>query len=298
MKQIEGPILAWRRAGRLGVLTLGASAQERFDERVDELLRLGHDQPDAALAELRTLEPPPGDIGAQRLLLLARGMVLAQSGRDSEAQGWAGACVRMRARSATPRPRRLPNWSRRLARTTPAAWTWQLGLARGARDGLQPYCPPLSEQAVNGMRSTAVAEPAGLPEAPVRCDHRAAWQRLAPAAAPCHRYRGLGRCHPACALGARPGCGRRRPAAPGLSTGRPGLAHGAQRQHRRRAAAVAAVTAAGAAFRRPARCWRASSWPRPDGQPARRRATVCAAWPRRRCRWRDAPDRHASKPAC
>ncbi|MBS1178007.1 MAG: hypothetical protein H6R06_2419 [Proteobacteria bacterium] len=178
MSRLKGR--SWRGAvlAALACLTLGASAQERFDERIDALLRLGHDQPDAALAELRTLEPPPGDIGAQRLLLLARGMVLAQSGRDSEAQGWAGA---LRTHARTQRDAQAEA-AAELVKALGAHNAGRLdvaaGLARGARDGLQPYCPPLSEQAVNGMRSTAVAEPAGLPEAPVRCDHRAAWSAL------------------------------------------------------------------------------------------------------------------------
>jgi hypothetical protein len=42
----------------LAALAPGASAQPAFEARIDALLRLGHDQPDTALAELRTLQPP------------------------------------------------------------------------------------------------------------------------------------------------------------------------------------------------------------------------------------------------
>ncbi len=125
MSRLKGR--SWRGAvlAALACLTLGASAQERFDERIDALLRLGHDQPDAALAELRTLEPPPGDIGAQRLLLLARGMVLAQSGRDSEAQGWAGA---LRTHARTQRDAQAEAAAelvKALGAHNAGRWTWQ-----------------------------------------------------------------------------------------------------------------------------------------------------------------------------
>ena len=170
--------MATRLLAGLAGLALGASAQERFDARIDALLRLGHDRPDAALAELRTLQPPADDIGAQRLLLLARGMVLAQSGRDAEAQG-----LGRRLAHARAQPARRPGRSRGRAGEGAGAHNAgrldvAAGLARAARDGLQPYCPPLSEPAVDGMRSSAVAEPAALPETAAHCDHRIAWQAL------------------------------------------------------------------------------------------------------------------------
>ncbi len=176
----RSPGRAMRRAllAGLATLALGASAQEHFDERIDALLRLGHDRPDAALADLRTLEPAAGDSGAQRLLLLARGMILAQSGRDAEAQGWAGA-LRTQARSQRDgQAEAAAELVKALSAHNAGRLDVAAGLARAARDGLQPYCPPLSEPAVNGMRSTAVAEPAGLAESVVRCDHRVAWQAL------------------------------------------------------------------------------------------------------------------------
>jgi hypothetical protein len=164
-------------AGLAG-LVLGVSAQERFDAQVDTLLRLGHDRPDVAMAALRSLEPPADDRGAQRLLLLARGIVLAQSGRDAEAQGWAGA-LRTHARSHRDgQAEAAAELVKALSAHNAGRLDVAAGLARAARDALQPYCPPLSEPAVNGMRSTAVAEPVALPETAARCDHRIAWQAL------------------------------------------------------------------------------------------------------------------------
>ena len=62
------------------------------------------------------------------------------------------------------------------------------GLARAARDGLQPHCPTLAEAAAQRPRSGKVAAPAASPAtsaaaaAPAttaaRCDHRIAWQPL------------------------------------------------------------------------------------------------------------------------
>ncbi len=169
-----------RRAALAGLaaVALAASAQGGFNSRLDALLRLGHDQPDAALAGLRELSPSAGDSGAQRALLLARGTVLAQSGRDAEALGWAGA-LRSHAQSQRDgQATAAATLVQALAAYNAGQLDVAADLARTARDGLQPYCPPLSEPAVNAMQSTAAAEPAGLPQEPAQCDHRAAWQAL------------------------------------------------------------------------------------------------------------------------
>ena len=143
------------------------------------------------------------------------------------------------------------------------------GLARAARDGLQPYCPPLSEQAVNGMRSSAVVEPAGLPEAPARCEHRAAWHAL------------LLLQHHAVDTGDWVGATQHARLArdlaalpPTICRARPqhrraGLAHGAQRQHRCRAAAAAAGAAAGATCGRSAAAGARQAGRSQDGRAAR-----------------------------
>ena len=161
----------------LATLTPGVSAQPAFEARIDALLRLGHDQPDAALAELRTLQPPD-DKDAQRLVLMARGMVLAQSGRDVEAQGWAGA---LRSHAHSQRDAQAEA-AADLVKALSAHNAGQLdvaaGLARAARDGLQPYCAPLGETAVQGMRRSVAVETAALPGPEARCDHRIAWQAL------------------------------------------------------------------------------------------------------------------------
>jgi diguanylate cyclase (GGDEF)-like protein len=159
-------------------LALGASAEQAFDERIDALLRLGHDRPDAALAELRTLQAPAGDVGAQRWLLLVRGIVLAQSGREVEAQGWAGALRSHAHGQRDAQAEAAADLVKALGAHNAGQLDVAAGLARAVRDRLQPYCPPLGEPASHGARSTAVADPAGLPQAPVRCDHRVAWQAL------------------------------------------------------------------------------------------------------------------------
>jgi len=173
LRRLRGALLA-----SLAGLALGASAQPGFEARIDTLLRLGHDKPDAALAELRALEPPADDSGAHRLLLLARGMVLAQSGRDAEAQGWAGA-LRTHARSHRDgQAEAAAALVKALIAHNAGRLDVAAGLARAVRDGLQPHCPPLSEPALSGMRPAAVAEAVALPETAQRCDHRIAWQAL------------------------------------------------------------------------------------------------------------------------
>jgi diguanylate cyclase (GGDEF)-like protein len=159
-------------------LASGAAAQASFDERIDTLLRLGHDQPDAALAGLRQLQPPPGDVAALRLQLLARGMVLAQSGRESEAQGWAGA-LRTHAREQhDAQAEAAADVVKALAAHNAGQLDVAAGFARSARDALQPFCAPLGERHAPGARSNAVGSTAAVPEAAVRCEHRAAWQAL------------------------------------------------------------------------------------------------------------------------
>ena len=139
-------------------LALGASAEQAFDERIDALLRLGHDRPDAALAELRMLQAPDGDVGAQRLLLLARGIVLAQSGREVEAQGWAGALRSHAHGQRDAQAEAAADLVKALGAHNAGQLDVAAGLARAARDRLQPYCPP------GGMKSRA-AQAAPSPQA-------------------------------------------------------------------------------------------------------------------------------------
>ncbi len=166
-------------AGMLAaVAALGASAQGAFDARVDALLRLGYDRPDAALAELRRLEPPPADPAAPRLLLLARGIVLAQSGRDNEA-GEVAEALRAQARQRHDgQADAAAQLVLALAAHNGARLDIAADLARAARDGVQAYCPPLSDVAATGRHGSTMAEPLGMPQAPQGCDHRTAWQAL------------------------------------------------------------------------------------------------------------------------
>jgi len=177
-RSLLGPGLRRAALAGLAAVALVAWAQDGFDVRLDALLRLGHDQPDAALEGLRQLAPAAADSDAQRALLLARGTVLAQSGRDAEALGWAGA---LRSHAHQQRDGQATS-AAMLVQAIAAHNAGQLDvaadLARTARDGLQPYCPPLSEPALNGTQGTAVSRPQGLLQVPARCDHRAAWQAL------------------------------------------------------------------------------------------------------------------------
>ena len=101
-----------------------------------------------------TLEPPADDRGAQRLLLLARGMVLAQSGRDAEAQGWAGA-LRTHARSHRDgQAEAAAELVKALVRTMPAGWTWPPAW----RAPRAMACSPIARRSAS-RRSTACAAP-------------------------------------------------------------------------------------------------------------------------------------------
>jgi diguanylate cyclase (GGDEF)-like protein len=169
-----------RRLLAIGMALIGGAAQAAgsFEQRIDALLRLGHDHPDAALAGLRALPLPAGDAAAERSLLLARGILQAQRGHDAQAQGWAGA-LRSHARD------RDDGQAEAAASLVQALSAYNAGrldvaasLASAARDGLQAYCPPLGPLADQGLNGIAAGELSALPSATTHCDHRAAWHAL------------------------------------------------------------------------------------------------------------------------
>ena len=162
----------------LAAVVLGATAQPDFEQRIDELLRTGYDRPDAALAALRVLPLPADDPAAERLLLLSRGIVSAQSGRDTETQAQVDA-LRAHARALRD------GQADAAALVVQALLAYNAGrmdlaasLATSARDGLQPYCPPLAQPSPYGLRGSPVAEPTGLSEERLHCEVRAAWLAL------------------------------------------------------------------------------------------------------------------------
>jgi diguanylate cyclase (GGDEF)-like protein len=159
----------------LGCTVVSALAQGAFEAQIDALLRQGYDRPDAALAELRQIEAAEGDVAATRLLLLARGIVQAQNGRDEATQGWSGA-LRSHARQwrdgqAEAGASLVQAISAHNAGRLDVAAT----LAGAARDDLQPYCPELAKASGAMPQHATVAGADGLHVAPARCDHRIAW---------------------------------------------------------------------------------------------------------------------------
>ncbi len=179
----RGLVCAWLRqalAAWLVLMTLAAPAAAKgaFADTVDGLLRQGYDRPDAALSGLQALEGAASDPGAQRLLLLARGMVLAQSGRDAEALAWVEA---LRAQSNGIRG----DQAEAAANLVQALTAYNAGrldvaatLARAALDGLQPHCPALSDGATPRAHGRAAVDAADAAPWVAHCDHRTAWHAL------------------------------------------------------------------------------------------------------------------------
>ena len=60
----------------------------------------------------------------------------------------------------------------------PAGWTWPPVWRAPRAMACEPYCAPLGEPAVHGMRRSLPVETAALPGPAARCDHRIAWQAL------------------------------------------------------------------------------------------------------------------------
>jgi diguanylate cyclase (GGDEF)-like protein len=174
------PLMAWlQRALMLGMLLLAPPlpAQPDLERTIDELLRQGYDRPDQAMAALQALELPDDPVAATRLLLLARGMVLAQNGRDAEALGWAGA-LRTHARSQhDAQAEAAASLVQALSAHNAARLDVAASLAQATLDGLQPYCPPLRDGATSRQRIGAGVDPA-VARGGQACEHRAAWHAL------------------------------------------------------------------------------------------------------------------------
>ena len=170
---------AWARRVLLAgaALAFAAGAQSAFEQRIDALLRLGYDRPDAALAQLQRLPVAEDEIAVSRLQLLASGIVAAQSGRDDEARRWADA-LRMQA------ARRHDDQAEAAARLVQALLAYHAGRldvaaawAGQARELLQAHCPVLARAAAPaGQRGSAVVGIDGLQPAAAPCEHRIGWQ--------------------------------------------------------------------------------------------------------------------------
>jgi hypothetical protein len=199
------PLMAWlQRALMLGMLLLAPPlpAQPDLERRIDALLRQGYDRPDQAMVALQALELPESQVAATRLWLLARGMVLAQSGRDAEALGWAGA-LRTHARSQhDAQAEAAASLVQALSAHNAARLDVAASLAQATLDGLQPYarrCATGHFAAHWGLVDPAVAR-GGRPASTGRLARAA----VAAAARRAHRRLGGGR-RPR-ARRARPGC--------------------------------------------------------------------------------------------
>ena len=172
---------AWMRAAWLAAvgLALAAGARAGIGQRIDHLQRQGYDRPDAALAELRRLPIPEGEVAASRLRLLAAGIVAAQSGRQAEAQRWADALHRQARRQHDDQAAAAAGLVQALLAHNAGRLDVAAAGAGKVRDALQPYCPVLARAAGPGpLRSSAVVDIDGFQPAAAACEHRIAWQAL------------------------------------------------------------------------------------------------------------------------
>ena len=146
-----------------------------LDEQIDRWVRRGFDQPDRAVAELQLLDGAAAMPAARRALLLARGTVLAQSGRDAEAQPWVTA---LRAHAQTyrdPLADAAADLVLALAAQTAGRLDLAAPLAQAALDTLRKQCPAMPDGTLPAAAGAAAASADGAASA---CDHRAAWHAL------------------------------------------------------------------------------------------------------------------------
>ncbi len=166
---IPGPAIA----GEAGPAADPAAAvQPALDERIDAWVRRGYDHPDEALAALQTLDAaeaaPPA---VRRALLQARGIVLAQSGRDSEAATWVAALQAHAQTHRDPQADAAASLVLALAAQTAGRLDLAAPLAQSTLDTLHVACPSMPDAA-------GAPAPGGTRDAARRCDYRSAWQAL------------------------------------------------------------------------------------------------------------------------
>jgi diguanylate cyclase (GGDEF)-like protein len=176
MKRRAGPrLLGLTAALALVCAAAPAMAQSAFEAQIDALLRQGYDRPDAALVELRRVEAPEGDVRAQRLLLLARGIVNAQNGRDEAVQGWSGALRSHAQRWRDSQAEAGASLVQAMSAHNAGRLDVAASLARAASAALQPDCPEIAKAAGPAPRGVAPARADATPAAQAHCDHRIAW---------------------------------------------------------------------------------------------------------------------------
>ncbi len=149
-----------------------AAAQPSLEEQIDAWVRRGFDRPDQALAALQALDAadaaPPA---VRRALLQARGIVLAQSGRDVEAARWVAALQAHAQTYRDPQAEAAASLVRALAAQTAGRLDLAAPLAQSALDTVRAACPTMPD-------GVAAVAPGGTPDGAKRCDYRTAWQAL------------------------------------------------------------------------------------------------------------------------
>lgn len=166
------PLHGWAApaADRTEVAVAAADGQPSLDELADIWVRRGFDQPDRALAALQALDGGPAVSPVDhRTLQLARGMVLAQNGRDAEAQHWVVALQAHAKVYRDPQADAAASLIRALAAQTAGRLDLALPLAESALETVRASCPGMPD-------GSAPVVPA--PDAARGCDYRTAWQAL------------------------------------------------------------------------------------------------------------------------
>jgi len=145
-----------------------------IEEQIDTWVRRGFDRPDEALAALQALDAGSTKRPAERrALLLARGMVLAQSGREAEAETWVAALQAHAKTQADPQAEAAAKLVRALAAHTAGRLDLAAPLAQSALDMVRAGCPELPEGSAAAAKAPAAASDPGP-----ACDYRTAWQAL------------------------------------------------------------------------------------------------------------------------
>ena len=140
-----------------------------FQTHIDTWLARGYDSPDEALVGLQAMDPNDTATTAQRIALLqARGMVLAQSGREADSRRWIDALVALN----DPRADAGAKLVRAQLATIAARSDLAEPQAQAALATLRAACPDMPGFDVPPTPEAAIVAD---PRAALECNARAAW---------------------------------------------------------------------------------------------------------------------------
>jgi diguanylate cyclase (GGDEF)-like protein len=145
-----------------------------IEDRIDLLVRDGHDRPGESIARLEQLRREAGKpIALARVFMQAAGAIEAQTGREAEASALAERLLALSRDSHDPLAEPASNLIRSLVAETAGQLDVAAALAQTALQGFQAGCAPT----LRLPPASASASDAGMGHS-AACDYRSVWRAL------------------------------------------------------------------------------------------------------------------------